>query len=101
MRLSTLLSKLTHVAIGTVAAAVLLAALFATQLLTYDGTLVWTRPFAFSESTGGTLSSTDEVYIEVSSHAFGFSPVGLAVLALIVAGLLSGVSYALFARRQK
>lgn len=96
MRTTLLLTVLTHLAIGIVATVVLLVALFATGVLIYDGTMVETMPLFLSQNVVHTPFG-----VEVSTHVIATSPLGVALLALPMAGLFAGLSYALLGRRKR
>jgi hypothetical protein len=96
MRFTTVTTGLTHLAIGVVATVLLLAVLFQAGFLVYDGTMVQTTPLFFSTTTIHTPYS-----LEITSHLFATSPFGVLLLAIPLAGLFAGASYALFARRKK
>jgi hypothetical protein len=95
MQFTTITSGLTHLAIGIVATVLLLAVLFQSGFLVYDGTMVQTMPLFFSTTIVHTPYS-----IETTSHLYATSPFGVLLLTLPLAGLFAGVSYALFARRK-
>lgn len=90
-----MLTALMHLLVGAIATVALLAVLFETGFLVYDGALVQTTPLSVSQTVVHTPYGT-----EVSTHSVATSPLGLATLSLPIAGLFAGLSYALFGRRK-
>jgi hypothetical protein len=100
MRITPLLTALSHATIGIVATSILLALLFATEFLVYDGTMVQTMPIFASENVTTSAFDPDELNIDITTHVFGVSAGGMVSLSLLVAGLFAGLSYALLGRRK-
>jgi hypothetical protein len=94
MRFTTITSGLTHLAIGIIATVLLLAVLFQSGFLVYDGTMVQTGPLLFSTTIVHTPYS-----LETQTHLLATSPFGVLLLAIPMSGLFAWLSYALFARR--
>ncbi len=90
------MTGLTHLAVGIVATVLLLAVLLETGYLVYDGTMVQTMPLFLSTTTLHTPYD-----VEIITHLFAASPFGVFLLALPLAGLFAGLSFALFARSKK